>query len=300
MRSIFLCLIIAAATACNNINVQSVNPDNSYATLRKALKDTLKNYDAKVGIALINISNGDTLCINNDTLYALQSTYKLPLAIAALKFTEQNRFSLQQKYVISDDLAAQYVWSPLKRQCPARPINLSIDSLIRYAVGYSDNLACDKLFEIIGGTAVADSFVHARGYSDMAIRFSELEISEKDSLMYDNNCLPFSMSRMLRDLGTYKLLNKSNTDYILDIMLNDSTSHNRLYAQLPPEIKIAHKTGTGINIVNDIGIVYLPNGERLALSVFIMHARFPYEEAERLTGVICKMIVDAELKNKTN
>jgi beta-lactamase class A len=75
-------------------------------------------------------------------------------------------------------------------------------------------------------------------------------------------------------------------------MTESTPGANRLKGLLPAGAVVAHKTGTsgaqkGITAAtNDIGIITLPNGEHLALAVFVSDS--PADEATR-EGVIAKV-----------
>src|SRR4051812_32580400 len=57
--------------------------------LRKSLADSISKFPATVGVAVIHVETGDTLSINNNTHFAMQSVYKLPLALKVLSEVEK-------------------------------------------------------------------------------------------------------------------------------------------------------------------------------------------------------------------
>ena len=63
-------------------------------------------------------------------------------------------------------------------------------------------------------------------------------------------------------------------------MKETETGKARLKGQLPKEVIVAHKTGSsGTNkagitaAVNDIGIIFLPNGKHFFISVFVSNSK---------------------------
>jgi len=64
-----------------------------------------------------------------------------------------------------------------------------------------------------------------------------------------------------------------------------ATGQKRLKGALPPGTPVAHKTGTSqtangkTNATNDIGLIALPNGHRIAIAVFVNAS--PADEATR-------------------
>lgn len=272
-----------------SISVYAQSKPNS---LRQTLVDLISKYKVTVGISLLELETGDTLSINHQTKFAMQSTYKFPLALAVLNKVEKGDISLQQKLFFSKENLDNYSWSPLKKQNPKSSFYMSVDSVLMYMTAYSDNLACDKLFELIGGTKVAHKFIHQQGFPEIQIQDTELEIAKTPNHMYLNSTTPTEMTRLLKAFYTHKIVNETHTQYLLKYMIHDSTSHNRILGKLPKEVTVAHKTGTGINICNDIGILYLPNGKHLAVAIFTMYSKETYETVEALIATLSQEIFD--------
>ena len=69
---------------------------------------------------------------------------------------------------------------------------------------------------------------------------------------------------------------------------------------MPEDTIVAHKTGSsGVNkttgitaAVNDIGIVFLPNGEHFFISVFVTESKESAETNERIIADIAKVTWD--------
>ena len=83
------------------------------ATLSCKHKDQLKNDITKIvekangtiGVAIKNLETNDTLTINNNHKYPMQSVYKFPLAMAVLSKVDSAIFSMDQKiHIAKSDL----------------------------------------------------------------------------------------------------------------------------------------------------------------------------------------------------
>ncbi|MEX0363013.1 MAG: serine hydrolase, partial [Allomuricauda sp.] len=89
-------------------------------------------------------------------------------------------------------------------------------------------------------------------------------------------------------------------DFIWNIMKGTKTGKKRLRGHLPEETIVAHKTGwsgkhkeTGITAaVNNIGIVFLPNGEHFTISVFVTESSESLEANEKIIADISKAAWD--------
>ena len=67
--------------------------------------------------------------------------------------------------------------------------------------------------------------------------------------------------------------------FLLQTLTHSITGSGRLRAGLPAGTALAHKTGTsgthggGTAVTNDIGLVTLPDGRKLAVAVFVTDSR---------------------------
>ena len=82
-------------------------------------------------------------------------------------------------------------------------------------------------------------------------------------------------------------------------MRETETGKKRLKGQLPENTIVAHKTGSsGVNkegltaAVNDIGIVFLPNGQHYFISVFVTNSKENSDVNEKIIADISKATWD--------
>lgn len=264
---------------------------------RIKLTQLVQHYRAQIGIAVIDKQSNDTLTINNATNYPTQSVYKFPLAIYALKLVEAGKLSLNQVVTIPTKMSDAFTWSPMKRQHPEKELKLTVDELIYYSVSYSDNLACDMLFELVGGPKKVTSYLQSIGIQKMNLAFTELQIYGDWKRMYKNTSTPFEMSLLLKKFEAGELLTPQNTAHLMDYMTDKFNSPARIQGNLPPHIKVAHKTGTGsrydiANACNDVGIITLPNQNKIFISVFVKDSKESFEVTEQLIANITQIIYE--------
>ncbi|MEZ4800305.1 MAG: serine hydrolase [Flavobacteriales bacterium] len=97
-----------------------------------------------------------------------------------------------------------------------------------------------------------------------------------------------------------QLLSKNTFDFFWKTNLETSTGKGRIKGQLPEGTPVAHKTGwsgtnkeTGITgAINDIGIVFLPNGEYFIISVFVSDSKEDLDTNEKIIADIAKTTFD--------
>jgi len=96
------------------------------------------------------------------------------------------------------------------------------------------------------------------------------------------------------------LLSNESYGFFWQTMKETKTGKNRLKGQLPEGTVVAHKTGwsgthkeTGITAaVNNIGIVFMPNGEHFFISIFVTESTENFETNEKIISDIGKATYD--------
>ncbi len=276
---------------------QQKSESGNLDSLAKAMADTLRKYDVQVGISALEIESGRSFGLNDTLSFPMQSVFKLPLAIYALSEVEKGNKALSQRVLLSRELIGRFQNSEMKEQNEGKDLVITADSLIKYMMVYSDNLACDGLFQWLGGPEKLQKFLIDHQLTDLNIKHTEVEIFEQPERLYANSSTPKAMTNLLAGFQTKKLINPESCDYLLNYMIHDSTSHQRIMGKLPSDIKVAHKTGTGIQkdgriICNDVGLIYMPNGRHLALSVYTMNSGLSMEQTEAFMATLSRMVYD--------
>lgn len=275
--------------------IVTVKAQDKFAELRTELSSVIAPFQGTVGIAMIDLQNNDTLTVHNSIHFPMMSVYKLPQAIAVLHEIDKGTLSLHEKIRITKDMLDNFTWSPLKEQHPGDTLELTIKELIGYTISYSDNLACDVLFERLGGTKNVHHFIQKSGFPHIIIQNTEREMGKDNSLIYQNSSTPFEMCRLLKKLYEKELLSDSSTAFLFECMTTNYTSSARLKGLLSSAHTVAHKTGTNVSdslvyTCNDVGIISFPHGKRLAISVFTMNAKETYKASEEIIAKISKSI----------
>jgi beta-lactamase class A len=77
----------------------------------------------------------------------------------------------------------------------------------------------------------------------------------------------------------------------------------RLEGDLPAGVRVAHKSGTSdvdngvAHATNDIGLIPLPDGRRIAIAVFVTDSTADEATRERVIARIARAVYDASLQN---
>lgn len=274
-------------------------------TLKLKIDSILKTKNAIVGVAINGFNTKDTLSINGQKHFPMQSVFKFPIALAILAEVDKGNLSLDQKIEIKKSELLPGLWSPLREKYP-EGASLTISEIIDYTVALSDNVGCDVLLKLLGKPEAVEAYFSSLGFTDFAVKINEETMQNNWDMQFLNWTTPREANNFL--ISFYRnnkmLLSKASYDFIWDIMKGTKTGKNRLRGQLPKGTVVAHKTGwsgkhkeTGISAaVNNIGIVFLPNGEHFTISVFVTDSKEDLNTNERIISDIAKAAWDFFLK----
>ena len=272
--------------------------------LEEQLRKVIANKKAQIGIAVI-INGKDTITINNDERYPMMSVFKLHQALAVADYCEKKGLSFDTPiYIRKADLKTD-TYSPLRDLYPNGEISLPIKKLLEYTLHLSDNNACDILFLQTGGTEATDHYIRTNlGMRHFAIKATEDEMHRDKNKCYLNWSTPLETVRMIELLLNVPLFDDEYQKFIKTTMMSCETGKDRLARPLQGNKAIlGHKTGTGdrndkgqIIGMNDVGFVYLPDGQSYTIAVFIKDS----EESEAATARIIADISKTVYRHVTN
>jgi beta-lactamase class A len=303
MRTLLNILTLTILISLNLLLVTSCKvPLNKTDLLRKKIEQIISDDKAVVGVSIIANNGKDTLSFNGDRRFPMQSVFKFHIALAVLSEIDKGNLALDQQIEVSkDELLPEDFWSPLRDENPNGG-RFSIEKLIQYSVSHSDNTACDVLIRLIGTPKTVEAYIKKSGIDDIQITFNEEDMQAKWENMFQNWTTPKAASETLKLFYENKnnLLSKSSYDFFWKTNKETTTGKNRIKGQLPEGTIVAHKTGwsgtnkeTGITAaVNNIGIVFLPNGEYFIISVFVSESKENFDTNEKIIADIAKATYD--------
>ena len=270
------------------------------ATLQQKIQQITSTNNAIVGVSIIGNNGKDTISLNGERHYPMQSVFKFHIALAVLSQIDKGKFSLNQKIEILKKDLLPNLYSPLREDYPNGAL-LSMSKILAYTVSLSDNVGCEVLLRLIGGPKVVDDYFVKNNISDVSIKFNEEEQQANWDLQFKNWTTPIAANEALAKFyyNKQKLLSKKNYDLIWKLMKETQTGESRLKSQLPKGTIVAHKTGSSgankeglIAAVNDIGIIFLPNGKHFFISVFVTNSKESAATNEKIIADIAKAAWD--------
>lgn len=302
---LFIAIPILLLCSCGNATTTKTTPTQQVDSLRYKVATIAAQAQGTVGVAIKVLETGDTFSYNGEAHLPMQSTYKFPLAMYVLHQIDSGKLSLAQKVHISAKEMDQDTWSPMSDIYPDGNIDMPVDSLLNYIVTMSDNIACDMLFKAVGGTQKTEDYIHSLGVTSIAIQATEEAMHKDWPTQYTNWCEPTAMVQLLEVFYKKKALSDSSNALLWRLMVHNKTGDDRIRGLLPKGTIVGDKTGTGgtkdgiTSATNDIGIIVLPNGNHLAIVVYVSDAKASVAVNKAVIAKIAKAAYDTySLKNK--
>ena len=273
------------------------NETFAQTTLQQKIQQIVASKNAVVGVSIIGNSGKDKISINGENHFPMQSVFKFHIGLLMLSEIDKGKFSLDQKIEIQRKDLLPDLYSPIRDKYPVGA-TLTIAEILEYTVSASDSVGCEVLLRLLGGPQAVEKYFVKNKFKDVAIKFNEEQKQANWDLQFQNWTTPNAANQVLETFydNKKKFLSQKSYDFIWKVMRETRTGGNRLKGRLPENAVVAHKTGTsGVNkttgitaAVNDIGIVFLPNGQHFFISVFVTDSKVDAATNEKIIADIAK------------
>lgn len=241
--------------------------------------------NGRLGIAVRDTASGRTLSHRASERFAMCSTFKLMLAAAVLKAVDAGTEIADRTLYYGQSALVPY--SPVTGQHAA----LTIGALMEAILIYSDNTAANLLLQTIGGPQGWTAF--ARSLGDNESRLDRIEPDLNSAIPGDprDTTTPEAVLQNLQKVLVGEVLSAASRQWLINTMAQSATGAHRLKAGLPPDWRIASKTGSGEHGTrNDIGIVFPPGRAPLLVCAYFTGSTAPDADKERVLAGVGRLV----------
>ena len=258
-RREILALVLAAACAA---------PARA-AKAERVLKDLHQRIGGRLGVHVLDSQSGKRIRYDDDSRYAMASTFKLPLAAALLWQVDHGAFPLKRALPITkNDLLP--VSPAVEAKLAAGATAMTIGELCAAAVVQSDNAAANILLAGLGGPAGFTGFMRSIGDEVTRLDRNEPELNANVAGDERDTTTPRAMADSMLKIFTQSVLSLASRAMLIDWMSQARTGLDRVRAGLPKAWPAGDKTGTGQNgAVNDLCILYPPERRPIFAAVYL-------------------------------
>lgn len=208
----------------------------------------LGTQQGEFGYQVIELESGQSFGERQDNRYVAASTVKVGVAAYVYKQIELGKIKPDTLLTYT---SADYETGTGSLQGTKIGSRYKVSYLLERMIKVSDNVATNILIRTYGRSNI-QAYLNANGLSE--ITMSKNEVS------------PAVMARLLEKIYKAEIISESSRDQLVALMTG-SLDSTRIVAGVPKSVTVAHKIGTQVATINDIGIVYLPKNNYV-LSVY--------------------------------
>src|SRR6266511_3175966 len=221
------------------------------AELAQRLDQLAASFPGGAGIWIADPTNAKPLYAHNaDESVVAASLYKLAILAEAERRVDGGQLRYADAITIEDDdITDDGSFEPAGTQ-------LSVDEALEAMITISDNGAALALWHVLGPENV-NLTLRSQGIKDfhVALDFDE-----------DNIATPRAVGTLLTLLAKRQLISAAASDRMLARLARQQIN-DRLPAELPEGVVVAHKTGNLPGITHDAGIIFTPSGPRVVVAM---------------------------------
>ena len=300
---IYLIALMSASAGCVRGNTATVDavasaPSVPLDSLRAQLVRAAAPAGGRVGAAVALLGTSEAVAVSAGEQFPMQSVFKLPLAMTVLDAVDRGDLRLDQPVrVTPDDFVSERQNSPIRDKNPGG-VTLPLSRLLQSAASWSDGTAADVLLRLVGGPAAVTAYVRGLGVEGLTVAVTEKDMGRDPDAQYRNWATPEGAVNVLRALDEGRGLSPESREHLLRLLTESPTGPHRLRGRLPDGTAVAHKTGSSRTVdgvtaaTNDIGIVTLPDGRRVAVAVFVSGSPADDATRERVIADVARAAYD--------
>ena len=253
------------------------NPNHvimNFVALRKALQAKFDALSVQKSFYFEYLPSGTSIRIGGDNELTAASLIKVPLAMNVYRAAELGKLNLDVPVTITNSELDDAYGTLYERGAGT---TLTLRQAAHYALSQSDNTAAHVLFDHVNGLLTSDQQSLSQLDIDQNIQNGQAVIDAK------------SYTSVLKSLYLSSYLQPNDSEELLDY-LTQSSATNRLVAELPKSVPVAHKIGVyNANwSESDCGIVYAPT-RPYAICVMV---GLPESQANQFIADISKQVYD--------
>jgi beta-lactamase class A len=192
-------------------------------------------------VAVKRLDNGKGVVIDGGRVFYAASLFKVWVMLEAFHQRQAGLLSFDERYIVSDYYASLSLNPgelPLCSQVTAQ-------AALREMMSVSDNIAANIMLERVGYANV-NAMLRNQGLAVSGVA-SNGDVSTTAS----------GMEQLLEAIARQEAVSAEASAEMLSLLASEVID-SRLPALLPPEARVAHKTGSWDNATHDAGIVYSP------------------------------------------
>lgn len=253
--------------------------------LRTTITDVDHNLDGVLGLAILDLTSGQTLFLHADDIFPQASSIKVAVLADLYQQAQESKLKLTDLYTVqaSDMVPDSYIMLGLTPGI-TRVTNRDLATMM---VAVSDNAATNVLIDRLGMENV-NALMDNLGLPHTRLRRKMMDIKAAGEGR-ENVSTPREMMTLLEDLYRGKVLNKELTEDFFKMLSTKKESF--IPRELPDDIQIANKPGELEGVRNDLGVVFARNRPYIicVMTTYLRNERAGEEAISKISASAYRM-----------
>jgi beta-lactamase class A len=225
-----------------------------------AIGDIAGSVTGVVAVDARNLSTGERVELRAEERFPSASVIKIAILVELYAQVEEGRLSLAEACRVRAEEKVD--GSGVLTQLHAG-LQVTVEDLARLMITVSDNTASNMLLDRLGCDAVTARMA-SLGLSGIVMGRKFYDFAARDRGR-ENWVAAGDLSSLLEKIERRQIVSPAGCGAMIGIMLKQQFD-GRIPRRLPPDVKVANKTGTISTACHDAGIIYAPSGP-IALTV---------------------------------
>ena len=253
--------------------------------LQAAINDIDHNLDGVLGVAILDLTSGQTLFVHADDVFPQASSIKVAILADLYRQAQDGKLKLNDLYTVqASDMVPD---SAIMLGLTPGITRINNRDLATMMVAVSDNAATNVLIDRVGMNNV-NALMDQLRLPHTRLRRKMMDIKAAGEGR-ENVSTPREMMTLLEDLYRGKVLNKELTDDFFKMLSTKKESF--IPRELPDDLKIANKPGELEGVRNDSGVVFAGNRPYVicVMTTYLRNERAGEEAISKISGAAYRM-----------
>ncbi len=282
LKHVFCIAMLATAVCAPRLSfAQQLSAEKEqifWQKLGATIHDVDRNLDGVMGVAILDLSTGQTFFLHADEVFPTASSIKIAILAELYHQAQQGKLKLSDLYTLqSSDLVGG---SGIAEALTPGVTRLTLRDVAALMISVSDNSATNVIIERIGMENV-NAMLDSLGLTHTRLRRKMMDLKAAAEGR-ENIATPREMAALLEALYRGKVLNKEFTEDFFNLLSIHKESY--IPRELPEDLRVANKPGELEGVRNDSGIIFTVN-RPFVISVMTTYLRREGEGGEAITRI---------------
>ena len=253
--------------------------------LQPTINDIDHNLDGVLGLALLDLTSGQTFFLHPDDVFPQASSIKVAVLADLYRQAQDGKLKLNDLYTVqASDLVPD---SSIMLGLTPGITRITNRDLATMMVAVSDNAATNVLIDRVGMNNV-NGLMDQLGLPHTRLRRKMMDVKAAAEGR-ENVSTPREMMTLLEDLYRGKVLNKEFTADFFKMLSTKKESF--IPRELPDDLQIANKPGELEGVRNDSGVIFAKNRPYIlcVMTTYLRNERAGEDAISKISGAAYRM-----------